>query len=72
MTLELLDGLRRFDHPTLLLWGQDDPHFGPTWGERLRREIPGATHLELLPKTGHLLMEEHPEQFASLVCRFLA
>jgi pimeloyl-ACP methyl ester carboxylesterase len=70
-TLELLDGLRRFDHPTLLVWANDDPHFGPEWGERLRRDIPGAVSLELLPETGHLLMEEKPEQFATLVSEFL-
>jgi pimeloyl-ACP methyl ester carboxylesterase len=71
VTQDLLDGLRRFDHPTLLIWGKDDPHFGPEWGERLRRDIPGAERLELLPSTGHLLMEERPEQFATLVRDFL-
>lgn len=72
VTMDLLDGLRRFDHPTLLLWAKDDPHFGPEWGERLRNDIPGAVRLELLPETGHLLMEERPEQFAAAVRRFLA
>ena len=72
VTMELLDGLRRFDHPTLLLWAKDDPHFGPEWGERLRQDIPGAVGLQLLPETGHLLMEERPEEFASIVGGFLA
>lgn len=72
VTMDLLDGLRRFDHPTLLVWAKDDPHFEPEWGERLRRDIPGAVRLELLPETGHLLMEERPEQFAALVGEFLA
>jgi pimeloyl-ACP methyl ester carboxylesterase len=72
VTMDLLDGLRRFDHPTLLVWAKDDPHFGPEWGDRLRRDIPGAVRLELLPETGHLLMEERPEQFAALVGAFLA
>ena len=72
VTMDLLDGLRRFDHPTLLVWAKDDPHFGPEWGERLRRDIPGAVRLELLPETGHLLMEERPERFAALVGEFLA
>jgi pimeloyl-ACP methyl ester carboxylesterase len=71
-TMDLLDGLRCFDHPTLLVWAKDDPHFGPAWGERLYRDIPGAVRLELLPETGHLLMEERPEQFATLVGEFLA
>jgi pimeloyl-ACP methyl ester carboxylesterase len=72
VTTELLDGLRRFDHPTLLLWAKDDPHFGPEWAERLRRDIPGAVRMELLPETGHLLMEERPAQFAAIVSEFLA
>jgi pimeloyl-ACP methyl ester carboxylesterase len=72
VTLELLPGLRRFDRPTLLLWGQDDPHFGPQWAERLRQDIPGAVGVELLPRTGHLLMEEQPQRFAELVLAFLS
>jgi pimeloyl-ACP methyl ester carboxylesterase len=72
VTMDLLEGLRRFDHPTLLVWAKDDPHFGPTWGERLLRDIPGAVLLELLAETGHLLMEERPEQFATLIGQFLA
>ena len=72
VTTDLLDGLRRFDHPTLLIWAQNDPHFGPEWGERLRRDIPGAVRLVLLESTGHLLMEERPERFAALVRDFLA
>jgi len=71
VTLELLDGLRRFDHPTLLIWATEDPHFGPQWGERLLRDIPGATRLERLPNTGHLLMEEQPATVAALIRDFL-
>jgi pimeloyl-ACP methyl ester carboxylesterase len=72
VTLDLLPGLRHFDRPTLLIWAQDDPHFGPEWAERLRGDIPGVVGLEILPETGHLLMEERPEQFAALVRAFVA
>lgn len=71
-TAEAVAGLQRFDHPTLLLWGADDPHFGPPWAERLRTDIPGTVDLELLPDTGHLLMEEHPDLVADRIARFLA
>jgi pimeloyl-ACP methyl ester carboxylesterase len=71
ITLELLDGLRRFDHPTLLIWATEDPHFGPQWGERLLRDIPGAIRLERLHDTGHLLMEERPDTIAALIHDFL-
>jgi pimeloyl-ACP methyl ester carboxylesterase len=71
-TLDAVAGLRRFDHPTLLLWGADDPHFGPAWAERLRQDIPGVVRVELLPHTGHLLMEEQPEAFAAQLLTFLS
>lgn len=70
--LDALEGLRHFDHPTLLLWGEDDPHFGPAWAGRLRQDIPGAVRLEFLPHTGHLLMEEQPEAFAAYLLSFLS
>src|SRR5262249_61574880 len=72
VTTDLLPGLRRFNHPTLLIWARDDPHFGPKWAEKLARDIPGFVRLELLPDTGHLLMEERPDHFAELVAQFLA
>jgi pimeloyl-ACP methyl ester carboxylesterase len=71
-TMAALEGLRRFDHPTLLLWAADDPHFGPAWADRLRQDIPGVVRLELLPHTGHLLMEEQPESFAAHLLTFLS
>jgi len=70
-TAAAIPGLRRFTHPTLIIWGRDDPHFGPQWAERLRADIPGTVGLELLPATGHLLMEEQPERLATLISDFL-
>ncbi len=70
-TSDALPGLRSFNHPTLIVWGRDDPHFGPEWAERLRRDIPGVVRLELLPDAGHLLMEERPHELARLLIDFL-
>lgn len=71
-TVELVPGLKRFDRPTMIVWGQADPHFGPEWAERLYDDIPGAVRLEYLPGTGHLLMEERPQELASLIRDFLS
>jgi pimeloyl-ACP methyl ester carboxylesterase len=70
-TMDALPGLRTFDHPTLIVWGRDDPHFGPEWAMRLRDDIPGAVRVELLTETGHLLMEERPDDLARIVIDFL-
>lgn len=69
-TIEIVDGLHRFNQPTMILWGAADPHFGLEWAERLQREIPGARRLEIIPSTGHLIMEEQPEKFTGLVLDF--
>lgn len=66
-----VDALKKFDRPTLILWGERDVHFPPEWGERLHRDIPGAARLEILPATGHLLMEERPAEVATLIAEFL-
>lgn len=71
-TQELLDNLKHFDHPTLLLWGEDDVHFGIEWGQRLLEDIPGAIRLDVLQEAGHLVMEEQPELFAEHVHGFLS
>jgi pimeloyl-ACP methyl ester carboxylesterase len=70
-TLAALPGLKRFDHPTLIVWGAADPHFGPEWADKLRRDIPGAQRLELLTDAGHLLMEERPADLAGYIVDFL-
>jgi pimeloyl-ACP methyl ester carboxylesterase len=70
-TGDAVPGLRAFDHPTLLVWGRDDPHFGLQWAQRLLADIPGAARLEVLPDTGHLLMEERPDDLARQISDFL-
>lgn len=71
-TSHAVDGLRRFERPTLLLWGGDDPHFGPPWAERLAADIPGVQHVEILTGAGHLLMEDQPERVTQSLIQFLA
>ncbi len=70
-TLDALEGLRRFDRPTLLVWGGDDPHFGPQWAERLATDIPGVERVEVLADAGHLVMEDQPRRVAEILTGFL-
>jgi pimeloyl-ACP methyl ester carboxylesterase len=71
-TLRAVAGLRRFDHPTLLLWGQHDTNFGPAIAERLALDIPGAVRIEWLTHSAHLPMLEQPERYAGAVENFLS
>jgi 2-hydroxymuconate-semialdehyde hydrolase len=71
-TMRAVDGLRRFDHPTLLLWGRHDTNFGPPIAERLSHDIPGVVGIEWLTNSAHLPMLEEPEAYANAIERFLA
>jgi pimeloyl-ACP methyl ester carboxylesterase len=66
-TLEVVDALREWTKPTLVVWGADDPYFSVSWGKRLADEIPGCTRLEIIPFCGHLVPEERPHELAILV-----
>jgi len=70
-TMHVVDGLKRFRRPTLLLWGKSDTNFGPAIAERLARDIPGAVGVEWLENSAHLPMLEEPEAYAEALGRFL-
>jgi pimeloyl-ACP methyl ester carboxylesterase len=71
-TMRAVEGLRRFDKPTLIAWAADDRYISPSWGRKLYEEIPGARRFELVPFCGHFWQEERPSEFASLIGEFLA
>jgi pimeloyl-ACP methyl ester carboxylesterase len=57
-------------HPTLLLWGDNDPEIPLADGERLHAEIPGSRFIVFL-QCGHIPHEEYPDQFIEIVSRFV-
>jgi len=67
-----VDGLKRFDKPTIIIWGADDHYLSPSWGRKLLEDIPGAERMELVPFCGHFWQEERPAEFASIMGEFLA
>jgi pimeloyl-ACP methyl ester carboxylesterase len=70
-TMKAVEGLRRFTHPVLLLWGRQDEHFGPVIAERLAKDIPGAVGVTYLEHSAHLPMLEEPGAYADAVHAFL-
>lgn len=65
--------LRRWLHrirlPTLVLWGENDRIFPPAYGEAWHRMIAGS-RLVIVPRCGHLPIQEKPEEFAAQVAAF--
>jgi pimeloyl-ACP methyl ester carboxylesterase len=55
---------------TLLLWGEADPAVPLSVAHRLHATLPDA-RLEVLPRAGHLVLEEQPEACTASILRFL-
>lgn len=71
LTMEAVEGLRRFDRPTLILWGKQDTNFGPPIAERLAGDIPGVVGVEYLEHSAHMPFQEEPDRYADAVRQFL-
>ena len=71
VTMTAVDGMRRFDRPTLLLWGRQDTNFGPALAERLAGDIPGVVGVEYLEHSAHMPFQEEPEAYGQALVRFL-
>jgi pimeloyl-ACP methyl ester carboxylesterase len=60
---------RRYQPPTLILWGKDDAIFPAEGAAPYKRDLPAAeTHLL---ETGHFALETHGEEIASRIEEFL-
>jgi pimeloyl-ACP methyl ester carboxylesterase len=62
--------LARIDVPALVLWGTHDELIAPEAGRRSSQVLPQGEFV-LLAKSGHLPMEEEPEEFLRAVLPFL-
>ena len=56
--------------PTLIVWGRHDPIFDVEGAEAYRRDLPNA-EFHLLD-AGHFALEDHADEIAGLIERFLA
>lgn len=56
--------------PTLLIYGADDRATPPLYGELFKQLIPGSS-LELVPKAGHFVHRDQPEQTRQLIEEFI-
>jgi pimeloyl-ACP methyl ester carboxylesterase len=63
--------LSRIRIPTHIVWGENDRLFPPVYGETWAKAIAGAK-LTVIPRCGHLPIQEQPEAFATAVAAFCA
>ena len=62
--------LAALDVPVLIFWGEDDPVYPSSVGERLNDAMPSST-LGLLPGCGHFLVEEAAETIGPMISEYL-
>jgi pimeloyl-ACP methyl ester carboxylesterase len=61
--------LHRIRIPTLILWGENDRLFPPDYARAWQEAIAGS-RLVVMPRCGHLPIQERPEEFAASVAEF--
>jgi pimeloyl-ACP methyl ester carboxylesterase len=64
------DDLRTINVPSQLIWGRQDQIVPLAVGERLNKDLPGAS-LHVFDNTGHLLPEEKPQEVFEKIEAFL-
>ena len=63
--------LKTLNVPTLLIWGEADEWIPPQLGQRFKEDLPNA-ELILMENTGHIPMEERPEESVQMALEFFA
>jgi pimeloyl-ACP methyl ester carboxylesterase len=61
--------LRKHQPPAIIVWGKNDPIFGPKGAEAFRQDLPDAK-IHLLD-TGHFALEEDADAVAALIHEFM-
>jgi pimeloyl-ACP methyl ester carboxylesterase len=69
-TSKMGDYLSLINHPTLLIWGEQDLVFPPSVGESLLQAIKGSK-LHIVKRSGHIPMWETPEEVNRIILDFL-
>jgi pimeloyl-ACP methyl ester carboxylesterase len=68
---QLQSSLYRIRIPTQIIWGANDKLFPPIYGETWQKAIAGS-RLTVIPRCGHLPIQEQPDAFAAAVAEFCA
>ena len=71
ITMTALPGMRAFERPVLLLWGERDENFGPHLARRLANDIPGVRGIHYLRNSQHMPMQEEDEEYVRAALAFL-
>ncbi|MFW6218932.1 MAG: alpha/beta fold hydrolase [Bacteroidota bacterium] len=68
---EMINRYRQIKFHTLVIWGENDPVIPLYLGKKLHDNIPGSS-LKIIPRCGHNIQEEKPEETMQIIADFLA
>lgn len=69
-SLVTIDKLKKINHQTLLIWGENDFWIPLSHGMVMKQNIPNS-RLEVINSSGHVPMEENPEESLKILLDFL-
>lgn len=64
--------LPRIPHPTLGIWGADDPHLVEEFMTRTAQMVDGAWRYERIDDAGHWIQIDQPDQLSALLIDYLS
>jgi pimeloyl-ACP methyl ester carboxylesterase len=70
-TGEIEPQLSSIEVAVLVVWGEEDGWLDPSQAPRLREEIPGSK-LKLIPRAGHFVQEDAPEEVVNVLGDFFS
>lgn len=70
-TGEIEPRLGSIEAPVLVAWGEEDGWLDPSQAPRLREKIPGSK-LNLIPRAGHFVQEDAPDEVAEELVGFFS
>jgi haloalkane dehalogenase len=68
----VLEALRRWEKPALVVWGAEDTVLPFRFAERFVELIPGAREAVLVEGASHFLQEDRPDEVAEAIREFIA
>jgi len=69
---EFKDLHRQLTMPTLFIWGADDPTFPEPMARAMATQFPNVAGFHAVPNAKLFFYEEHPQEVARLIDRFLS
>ncbi len=68
----VVEDLRSWSIPALVIWSDRDPVFSPETGQIFARTLPGAGAMQLIEGASHLLQEDKGEEIARRILEWVA